>query len=430
MLKSVIYEDFKSFRQAELTLAQISFLIGTNASGKSNAIEGMRILSELATGRDISVVLDGSNNVDSKIRGGSHGCLRPDCQSFALGCRVDLSGGEYVYSIRIHVGEHNYVEAESLRHILPAGQADTLFCTKDAPEDSMDIMVAYTNGKRGRNPEINCIRSMAVLPQLPGKLPSGKGTDPAIKCLTSLAQELRRVLFLDPVPSQMRDYARIRDDRLRPEADNLSAVLYALCGDGNKPQEKQQRRKQAILDVIKGLPENEIEDLQFVTTQLNDVIFTLREAYSPEPIDAKRLSDGTMRCLAIITALISEPEHSLIVVEEIDNGLHPGRVSALLEHLAKISEKRHLSILVTTHNPALLNAVSGNLLGGVSLCYRKKDDASSAFVRLVDMPDYFRMAATGRVGDLLTQGVLLDNLKQPHKPVDLQWLEKGMAEHV
>lgn len=70
MLKKITFTDFKSFVQAKLTLEEISVLIGSNASGKTNMIEGIRILSEIVTGRDISSILDGSKNVDSGIRGG------------------------------------------------------------------------------------------------------------------------------------------------------------------------------------------------------------------------------------------------------------------------------------------------------------------------------------------------------------------------
>ncbi len=42
--------DFKSYRSAELRLAPLTVLIGANASGKSNAIEALRLLSWVAQG--------------------------------------------------------------------------------------------------------------------------------------------------------------------------------------------------------------------------------------------------------------------------------------------------------------------------------------------------------------------------------------------
>ena len=47
MLDAITLENFKSYRKARLPLAPLTVLIGANASGKSNAIEGMRLLSWL-----------------------------------------------------------------------------------------------------------------------------------------------------------------------------------------------------------------------------------------------------------------------------------------------------------------------------------------------------------------------------------------------
>lgn len=89
MIKSFLFEDFKSFEKAELDLEAVTSLIGSNSSGKSNAIEGIQILAESATGIDLSVVLDGVRSSDSHIRGGSNACCRFKTSSFKLGCLVD-----------------------------------------------------------------------------------------------------------------------------------------------------------------------------------------------------------------------------------------------------------------------------------------------------------------------------------------------------
>jgi len=71
MLKSFSIQNFKSFKQSVLETEKLTAIIGTNAGGKTNAIEGIKILSEISSGRELSVILDGSKNVDSEIRGGA-----------------------------------------------------------------------------------------------------------------------------------------------------------------------------------------------------------------------------------------------------------------------------------------------------------------------------------------------------------------------
>jgi len=54
--------------------------------------------------------------------------------------------------------------------------------------------------------------------------------------------------------------------------------------------------------------------------------------------DGAVLSDGTLRALAIAAAVLSVTEGSLVVIEEIDNGVHPSRAKLLLDTLYDIAK--------------------------------------------------------------------------------------------
>jgi predicted ATPase len=130
------------------------------------------------------------------------------------------------------------------------------------------------------------------------------------------------------------------------------------------------------------------------------------------PYDAARLSDGTLRVLSIAAVLLSAPEESLVVIEEIDNGVHPSRASALLSRMAAIARKRNLRILISSHNPALLDALPDQAIPETEFCYRSPDDGSSQLIRLQDIPDYPELIAQGSVGHLMTRGLLERFVKQ------------------
>ena len=51
MITSFTVSGFKSYQDAKLPLAPLTLLIGANASGKSNLIEAIRLLSWLARGQ-------------------------------------------------------------------------------------------------------------------------------------------------------------------------------------------------------------------------------------------------------------------------------------------------------------------------------------------------------------------------------------------
>lgn len=422
MIKSFIFENYKSFEKAKLDLESITSLIGTNSSGKSNAIEGIQILSEAATGLDLSVILDGTRNSDSHIRGGSSSCCRFKTSSFKLGCLVDLDENyDLYYYIRISTNKRVWVDEEALYKVpngnLNPGTGEKIFKTKEANAGSGDIKAEYNNKRVGKNPDIMCMRVSSVLAQLKSKIPQETERDrECFSYIHLVLDNLKGIFVLNPLPSAMRDYVRITDTDLKSDCENISPVLYQLCQDNTKKAE--------LLDMVRSLPENEVQSIEFIKTQLDDVIFGLKEKYAStaEIVDAKKLSDGTLRCIAVLAAILSMPEGGILVVEEIDNGIHPGRVSALINALERIGKERNIDIILTTHNPTLLNGYDKNKFLGVSVVYREAKKGTSTFVPLVDIEQYPELFAAGGVGDAMVDNTLIKMIKEPRQTPDTSWL--------
>lgn len=419
MIKSFLFENFKSFGKTEFTAGTFTTLIGTNASGKTNAIEGMKILSELATGRELSVILDGSKNSDSGIRGGSKGCCRFHKDSFKLGCRVSETGSfELLYQIEIEVGVRVLIREESLYQIDAVSKEERMiFHAKETSSTCKDIKVEYNNIKE-KNLVVTCIRNASILSQMKTKMPLDNPLlQENFQQIDYVINNLLNILFLDPVPKEMRDYVRSSDTELKVNCENISAVLNKLCEDA--------KQKKALLNIIGNLPENEIEDIAFVDTSLGDVIFTLKEVYGTgsELVDAKRLSDGTLRCIAVVTAVLTAPKSSLLVIEEIDNGIHPGRVRSLIERLSQLARERGISIIITTHNSVVLNGLSKENLETVSIIYRDRDGLSN-FVQFIHIDQFPKLLVKGGLGDAMIDDSLLKLIKDDVRhPPDYSWME-------
>ena len=397
MIKGFLFEDFKGFQKAELFLEDISILIGANASGKSNAIEGIEILSEIATGKDLVTVLDGSRNSESFVRGGSKGCCRFKSTSFGLGCLVDLDiHHDLLYKIRIKVGERVYVDSESLS-IVPNGSmtnnGNSVFSTKPVGEPkSVNIQVAIRNGKHGSNLEITCLRDTSILHQLKNQ-PFEENSVMAenVRYIKLVLDNLKKIFVLSPNPDAMGGYCRVSDNVLKHDCSNLSAALNTLCEDSDK--------KDTLLNIIRQLPENEIRNLGFLLPGNGDVLFYLEEKYMSSfgKVYANQLSAGTLRAIAVIAALLEEEEGSLVIIDEVDNGLHPSRAQALISWMLEINRKRKVDILVTTHNVSLLNSLKGETILGVSVAYRDKN-GSSQIIPFVDMDNHAYILAAGGIG--------------------------------
>jgi predicted ATPase len=110
----------------------------------------------------------------------------------------------------------------------------------------------------------------------------------------------------------------------------------------------------------------------FLTGPRGKVMVQLQESFGATEryCEAALLSDGTLRVLAIAAAMLSATEGSLVVIEAIDNGVHPSRAEHLLTSIRAIAERRNLRVLLSTHNPALMDALPDAALGDVVFCYR------------------------------------------------------------
>ena len=157
----------------------------------------------------------------------------------------------------------------------------------------------------------------------------------------------------------------------------------------------------------------------------------LAETFGTGPVwcDAPLLSDGTLRVLAVATAALSAPEGSLVVVEEIDNGVHPSRAHLLMQRLREVAVSRRLSIVITTHNPALLDAVPDDLIGAVTCCYRDPGTGCSRLMRLADLEQYPELIAEGPLGYLMTRGRIEAYVHDQRSPEErreraMAWLQK------
>ncbi len=98
------FSEFKSFQESTLLIEPLTLIIGANASGKSNALEGIQVLSRLAKPLKIEDILNGVRGQLSGIRGGSKEVAFRGLDCFEVGCSFIYKGEKYLYefSTKIH----------------------------------------------------------------------------------------------------------------------------------------------------------------------------------------------------------------------------------------------------------------------------------------------------------------------------------------
>lgn len=421
MLDRIRLTNFKSYQKAELPLAPLTMLIGANASGKSNAIEGLRLLSWLAQGNRLSSIQSAVQESNQVMRGRIQDLGYNLLSRFTLSCHI-LSYRPtfflHAMKITLEVKEDDalHVVEEVMDDLVSGSSLPFYYVDQTASGMGTDIKVAYNNfAKGGQKPRIACSDQFAVFTQLdsPAKFQSHhKESQRLIPVVTERFRTLlSNILFLDPIPARMRDYSFKSEKKLLGDGRNISSVLFHLWG-GNKSEERlsetERNNRQDILRFIRSLPEQDIQTVTFLPGPRDEVMVKLVETFGNEPreYDASLLSDGTLRVLAIAAAMLSAPEGGMVVIEEIDNGVHPSRARLLLEQIADLAERRSLRVLLSSHNPALLDALPNSAVPHVVFCYRDPQDGSSRLIRLQDVPDYPELIAQGPVGWLMTSGVL------------------------
>lgn len=365
MLTHLIFHDFKSFAHAELELSRLTLLVGANASGKSNVFDAMRFLQGLALGMHPVDVLrgrwEGGREIWPGIRGGAGEIVRYGSPQLRLRSQWSRDGVPYHHELAYTV------------------------------EPPLGITVE--NARRSDEPAIHGGDTGSMLG-------SCKKDDP----LAPLAAAVKSTFFLDINPRRMRDYVPKTSTQLGSEGQNISAAVWQLCQEDG--------RKQDLLDWLSELCAPELSNIDFVQTELGDVMLVLVEKDGAR-ISARSLSDGTLRFLGELTALLTAPPGSLILIEELENGLHPARVHLLVELLTGLTAERNIQILATTHSPQVLSALADTdpELAKAALVFgRVPEQAGTIVRRLGDLPHFEEVAQRRGVDHLFTT----------------QWLERAM----
>jgi predicted ATPase len=415
MLKKLILENWKSFRYAELDIDPLTILIGTNASGKSNAIDALIFLQQIVQNQRLQTALAGAS-----IRGGIEWAARKPETQFTLKVLIgsDDKYTDYLYSITVETSPPVRSVSESLVKIKQKMKIDKnpdevlLFQAEYQP--NYGIIVKFL-------PEIEeffleqIASPFSILATLGvGYVPASKGHPPSLtreevtNGISTVIKVLKNISILDPVPSRMRDYSPLSDS-LQSDASNIAGVLAAL------PSEKKTEVESILASYLTKLPEREIQKVWAETVGLgSDAMLYCEEQWDPKQpamkIDAKSMSDGTLRFLAILTALLTQQEGSQIVIEEVDNGLHPSRSNLLLKMLRELSEKRKIDILVTTHNPALLDELGPRMIPFIVVAHRDLETGESKLTLLEDLDNLPKLMAFGPLGKITSQGLIEESL--------------------
>lgn len=111
------------------------------------------------------------------------------------------------------------------------------------------------------------------------------------------------------------------------------------------------------------------------------------------------VSDGTLRLAALTLPAYLPDLQGVYLVEEPENGIHPGAVQTVLDSLTSMYNTQ---VLLATHSPVVLNAADAKAL----LCFAKDENGATDIVLGTDHPELRKWRKEVDLGTLLASGVL------------------------
>lgn len=414
MLRWLHLERFKSHRDTRVELGPFSVLVGTNASGKSNVRDALRFLHGVARGYTLAEILgekwgDGGVLQWSGIRGGPREVTFQGAESFAIevGFDITIDGAVRPGTYRIEVavprtGHGAQLVSERLR------VEREVACGFDcSAEDSNGSPSSATNLRATLLDPANPLRQLALTvssrsgPLLSGLRDGGVGAffgvDTAVylevlHCFSSIR-------FLDFDLDAMRRPSFPGQIVLGDRGENLPSVLQAAF--------TQAETRGAIIEWIRRLTPMDIEDLRFESGPSGKLTLVIVER-GGHTTTADSASDGTLRFLTLVAALLGPEPARLYVLEELERGIHPARLHLILDLIEERTRNGRIQVISTTHSPALLAHLRRDSLEHTSLTYRLEGSPETRVRPVLDVPMAREVLETQDIQQLHTSGWLED----------------------
>ncbi len=410
MITSLRLRDFKNFADETLFLGPLTIIVGANASGKSNLRDAFQFLQGIGHGFTLSEIIDGRFGPGGLvlwlgIRGSGLELFRFGQDTFALDVSLQLDENKLKYSIEVGKDSDSisffHVVREELRvgdqwiYTSHPGAGDAVHRQDD--DTRLLLRMAKGEGQKRTGHRI------AVRPNQPALTQIHEHSH-VLRTHKVYAAAVRSVLanmrFLDPLPEQMRMPAFPGQTVLGDRGEHLPAVLKALYEDPNLSE--------TLTDWINELTPMDVQGLVFPPDFLTHEIRLAIVERDGHPVSAYGISDGTLRFLAMLAALLGPSAQGLLFFEEIDNGLHPSRLYLLLDLLKVTTDERQVQVVTTTHSPAILAKVDGDTFEDIAVVCRRSDAPSAVIRRLADLPDAHELRNSQGMDRLHTSGWMED----------------------
>ncbi|KQM54617.1 ATP-binding protein [Pseudomonas sp. Leaf15] len=351
MLKTLAVANYRSINKLVVPLARLNLVTGPNGSGKSNLYRALRLLAETAQGGVINALareggLDstfwaGPENVSRRMRNGEV-AVEPTVRQGVKRLRLGFAAEDFSYAISLGLPEKTLsafqLDPEVKKECIWAGHVyrpASLLVQRSGPMvrardgRAWDVLAQHTPNYHSLFDQVGSLRgSPEVL---------------------LLRESIRGWRFYDHFRSDVDAPVRqpqlgTRTPVLHHDGRDLAAALQTIREIGD-PEALQR----AVSDAFPGARLN-IEPLQggrFAIEFYQEGLL--------RPLSAAELSDGTLRYLLLIAALLTPRPPTMMVLNEPETSLHPDLSPALARLIIQASTQ--CQVWVVSHASRLIAAL-------------------------------------------------------------------------
>lgn len=355
MLHTLAVANYRSINRLILPLGRLNLITGANGSGKSNLYRALRLLAETAQGGVVNALARegglessfwaGPEKVSRRMRNGEV-AVQGGPRQGAMRLRLGFVGDDFGYSIALGLPESNSGEDRTTPSAFALDPEIKRECIWAGASYRPAALLVDRAGPMVRMREG---RSWEVLAQhLPNydSLFDQIGNDPGCPEVFQLRETIRRWRFYDHFRSDADAPARqpqlgTRTPVLHHDGRDLAAALQTIREIGDPAA-----LDAAIDDAFPG------SRLRIEFQAGGRFVVELHQEGLLRPLGAAELSDGTLRYLLLVAALLTPRPPSLMVLNEPETSLHPDLLPALGRLI--IAASRQTQVWVVSHASRLI----------------------------------------------------------------------------
>ncbi|WP_420122174.1 AAA family ATPase [Nakamurella sp.] len=330
----VLLRHFRSIAACDVELGRMALLVGANGSGKSNFLDGLRLVSD-----SLQTTLDHA----LRDRGGiGEVRRRATGHPTHFGIRLEFvhqsGSGTYGFQVAAVKGKDFRISDEI---------CEVHFSDSTSRPD--DLLWPRSSSFKVRNGQVVEGPKVALPPATSDRLFLVAAS--ALPEFRSVYDGLADVNVYNINPESMRQLQTPdAGTSLRRDGSNIASVLERLRRENPNVKTRVEEYLRQIVPGVRG-----VERIGLGSYETIKVDQQVAGAKSPWSFLATSVSDGTLRALGVLTALFAGSAQRLspIGIEEPESALHPAAARLLLDALRDASSRRQ--VLVTSHSPDLLD---------------------------------------------------------------------------